>query len=196
MVRTKRSRDLLLLCGGVKYGAKEIYFKRIFMHEINQSPYTLKNFLPLVIILSLILTFTVILQLMYGFALSEAPYDFMGVFFIIFGGFKVVNLTGFAHAYREYDLIAKRSMLYAYLYPFFELTLGIMYITRSQLVIANWTTVMLMAVSSIGVMLALAQKKEITCACLGTVFKIPMTYVTLAEDIIMGLMAFYMLMKL
>jgi hypothetical protein len=62
-------------------------------------------------------------------------------------------------------------------------------------VISNWITVILMAVSSIGVVVVLAQKKEITCACLGTVFKIPMTYVTLAEDLIMGLMAFFMLVK-
>jgi hypothetical protein len=165
------------------------------MHEINQLPYTLKNFLPLIIIFCLIFAFTVMLQLMYGFALSEALYDFMGIFFMVFGGFKAINLTGFVHAYREYDIIAKRFMLYAYLYPFIELTLGIMYITRSQLIIANWITVMLMAVSSIGVILALTQKKEITCACLGTVFKIPMTYVTLAEDLIMGLMAFFMLVK-
>lgn len=163
------------------------------MDEINQSVYTLKNFLPLIIIFCLIIAFTLTLQLVYGFAPSEALYDFMGIFFIVFGGFKAINLTGFAHAYREYDILAKRSMLYAHLYPFIELTLGIMYITRFQLVIANWITVILMVVSSIGVILALAQRKAITCACLGTVFKIPMTYVTLAEDIMMGLMAIYML---
>jgi hypothetical protein len=135
-----------------------------------------------------------ILQLVYGFVLSEALYYFMGAFFVVFGGFKAINLTGFAQAYREYDIIAKRSMLYAYLYPFIELTLGIMYITRSQLIMANWITVILMTVSSFGVIVVLAHKKEITCACLGTVFKIRMTYVTLAEDLIMGLMALFMLL--
>jgi len=165
------------------------------MHEINQSPYTIKNFLPLIIILCLIVACTVILQLVYGFNITEALYDFMGVFFLVFGGFKAINLTGFVHAYREYDLIAKKSTLYAYLYPFLEVIVGIMYITRSQLIVANWISVILMAASSIGVITALVQRKDITCACLGDVFKIPMTYVTLAEDIIMGLMAFFMLMK-
>lgn len=164
-------------------------------NEINQSPYTLQNFLPLIIIFSLIIAFTVIMQLIYGFALHGAMYDFMGAFFIVFGGFKVINLAGFAQAYSEYDIIAKRSTLYAHIYPFFELILGIMYITRYQLVLANWATFILMAISSIGVALELAKGKTIVCACLGAVFKIPMTYVTLAEDIIMGLMALFMLLK-
>ena len=50
-----------------------------------------------------------------------------------------------------------------------------------------------MAIGSAGVALKLLQGQELMCACLGAVFKIPMTYVTLAEDLIMGLMALLML---
>lgn len=135
------------------------------------------------------------MQLVRGFDLYAALYDFMAAFFIIFSLFKIINLPGFVMAYREYDIIAKQLPVYAYLYPFIELTLGIMYFMRYQLIIANGVTLVLMILSSIGVALELAQGNAIACACLGAVFNIPMTYVTLAEDLLMGLMALFMLIK-
>ncbi len=43
---------------------------------------------------------------------------------------------------------------------------------------------------------ALLQKRTIQCACLGTALKLPMTKVTLGEDLLMGLMALGMLAKI
>lgn len=120
--------------------------------------------------------------------------DFMGIFFLVFGGFKIINLKGFAEAYAIYDLIAKRFKLYALFYPFIELILGFLYLLRWKLLFAHWTVLILMIVSAIGVAVELSQKKNIQCACLGTVFKIPMTYVTLLEDLLMALMAAIMIM--
>ena len=85
------------------------------------------------------------------------------------------------------------TIVYAYAYPFIEIALSVMYLGRYQLTLVNIVTVVLMLVSSIGVAQKLAKKEEIACACLGVVFKIPMTYVTLAEDVLMGVMALIML---
>lgn len=161
---------------------------------VPSSVYTIKNFLPLIIIILIIVGLTAFLQLFHGWGIHEIMYDFMGLFFVVFSLFKIINIRKFAEAYSMYDIIAKRSWLYAYLYPFIELTLGIMYLTRFQLFFANLITFVLMVIGSIGVGYELYQKKEIVCACLGAVFKIPMTYVTLAEDVIMGLMALYMIL--
>jgi hypothetical protein len=155
--------------------------------------YTVKNFLPLITIISIVIAFTIARQLSAGFNLTNAMLDFMAAFFIIFATFKIINLAGFAMAYQEYDLIAKHSMLYAYAYPFIELALGLCYLFRFQVRIANWITLILMIIGSTGVAIELAKGREIMCACLGAVFKIPMTYVTLAEDLIMGSMALFML---
>ncbi|HEV2601039.1 MAG TPA: MauE/DoxX family redox-associated membrane protein [Candidatus Babeliales bacterium] len=156
-------------------------------HTANQ--YTLKNFLPLIIIISSIILFTVAKQLFYGFDVNNAMLDCMAGFFIIFSLFKISNLRKFADAYSMYDIIAQRSRAYAYLYPFIELSLGISYLFHFQLPLINWITLFLMTINSIGVIRALTQNNPITCACLGAVFKIPMTYVTLAEDSIMAIMA-------
>ncbi len=156
--------------------------------------YRLKDFLPLIIIFSLIIAFTVLRQWYLGINLANAMYDFMAAFFLVFGFFKVINLAGFAEAYSTYDIIAQRFFAYGYIYPFIEIALGLCYLFRYQLVITNWVTLIVMITSSIGVAIELSKQKEIMCACLGAIFKIPMTYVTLAEDVIMGLMALVMLL--
>ena len=58
-----------------------------------------------------------------------------------------------------------------------------------RLLLVSWITLVLMAVGAAGVARALAQKRQIPCACLGVVFKIPMTWVTLVEDLVMAVMA-------
>ncbi|HRN77761.1 MAG TPA: hypothetical protein PLU71_00835 [Candidatus Dependentiae bacterium] len=162
-------------------------------HKSSKHSYILQDFLPLISIFGFIVLFTVSKQWWYGWHMYTAMSDFMGAFFVIFGLFKIVNLHGFVEAYRMYDIVAQRSKVYAYIYPFIELMLGIAYLTRFQLFSTNVITFILMFVSSIGVGLELAKGKKIVCACLGAVFKIPMTYVTLAEDVVMGIMALIML---
>jgi len=149
----------------------------------------LSDFTPLVIIFSLIILFTLIRQYFTGFNLENAMNDFMAGFFIIFSAFKLLNWKGFADAYTTYDLLAMRSRAYAYLYPLIEMALGLSYLFRYQLGVANWITLAVMGISSIGVARALRDKKQIPCACLGVVFKIPMTYVTFIEDVVMVVMA-------
>lgn len=162
-------------------------------HSHVPSKYTLKNFLPLIIIFLLISSFTLISQWFSGWNSMKAMSDFMAGFFLVFGSFKLLKIHAFAQAYATYDIIAKRSSLYAYTYPFIELFIGVAYLLRLWPVPINLATFLLMTVSSIGVALELAKGKTIVCACLGTVFKIPMTYVTLLEDVVMGLMALLML---
>lgn len=148
-----------------------------------------KDFIPLGSIFLLIIIFTLARQFYNGFDWTAAMYDFMAGFFIIFSLFKIANLKGFAEAYSMYDIIAKRFFIYGYIYPFIELGLGIAYLTRWQPLITNGITIIVMLTSSIGVAQELMNKRAIHCACLGVLFKIPMTYVTLFEDLLMAGMA-------
>jgi copper chaperone CopZ len=120
------------------------------------------------------------------FEWDRAMGNFMGAFFLAFAFFKLLDLRGFADAYRTYDVVARRIPAYAYAYPFIELSLGVAYVTGFQPFATNLVTLVVMAVSSIGVVQSLLQKRKIRCACLGTVFNLPMSTVTLVED---GLMA-------
>jgi copper chaperone CopZ len=129
----------------------------------------------------------------YDFSAQTLMLNFMGGFFVLFSLFKMIDLPGFADGYSTYDIIAKRSRIYALAYPFLELALGVAYFLRFQLYLTNIFTIILMIISSLGVFQALLQKRTIQCACLGTALKLPMTKVTLSEDLLMVFMAGLML---
>lgn len=158
--------------------------------------YSIKDFLPLIVLFSVITLFTAVRQWLNCCNTMDAMSDFMGAFFIIFGAFKLIKWHSFATAYQEYDILAKRSKIYAYAYPVIEVMLGLAYLLRIAPRATSLITLILMLISGMGVFNELRQGKQIVCACLGTVFKIPMTYVTLVEDLLMAGMALYMLIFL
>ena len=51
-----------------------------------------------------------------------------------------------------------------------------------------------MLIGAVGVLRALLRKDTIRCACLGTALNLPMTTVTLVEDLVMAAMAGAMLL--
>jgi copper chaperone CopZ len=124
-----------------------------------------------------------------GFLWGRAMGNFMGAFFLAFSFFKLLDLRGFADAYRGYDVVARRIPSYGYVYPFVELLLGAAYVTGFQPLATNLVTLAVMAVSSVGVLQSVLNKRAIRCACLGTVFNLPMSTVTLVEDGLMVAMA-------
>jgi hypothetical protein len=125
-------------------------------------------------------------------SLSQFFMRFSAGFFLVFSGVKLLDLPGFVDGYTMYDVIAKRVRAYAYIYPFLELALGVGYILGGGLVV-NVGTIILMGVSSIGVVQVLAKKQKIMCSCLGTILNVPLSTVTLVEDLGMLLMALIML---
>lgn len=163
--------------------------------HVHASSRSIRDFLPLIAIVLSILSATLIAILLYGsWETIFVMRVFMGSFFLVFGAFKAVNIKGFAQAYAEYDIIAGRSRLYAHLYPVIELALGVAYLIAFELFWINIVTLIVMTVSAAGVAQKLARREEVPCACLGVVFKIPMTKVTLGEDLLMATMAAGMLL--
>lgn len=118
---------------------------------------------------------------------------FMAGFFLVFSFFKFLDLKGFASSYAMYDIVAKKIPAYGFVYPFLELGLGIAYLTNFDPIITNWATIIIMGISSIGVIQSVLDKKKIQCACLGAVFNLPMSTVTIIEDLLMVGMAVAML---
>ena len=121
-------------------------------------------------------------------------FAFMGWFFLVFGGLKLIKLRSFVSAYRSYDVVASRSRIYGYVYPFLELAFGLAYLFVWQIERVSVVVIIVMLVSAYGVHQKLQGDEEVVCACLGTVFKVPMTWVTLVENILMAVMAFIVIM--
>ncbi len=152
-----------------------------------------KDLIPLFVIVGAILLFSIIMTLVTVKDFQFGMRMFMGGFFVVFGMLKVLKLKDFAIAYKEYDIVAKHSSTYAHAYPFIELALGILYFINIIPFITNILTIIIMGIGAIGVYTKLRKREEIPCACLGTVFKVPMTWVTLAEDLFMVIMAIIMI---
>jgi hypothetical protein len=77
-----------------------------------------------------------------------------------------------------------------------ELGLGVAYLAGLAPVATNLVTLVVMLIGLVGVSQALLQKRRIQCACLGTVFNLPMSRVTFIEDGLMAAMAATMLAAL
>ena len=150
----------------------------------------LKSFMPLIIIFAFIILFSVIASWQRQvFSYQSIMLDFMAGFFLVFGGFKLIKLSAFAEAYAMYDVIAKRVRAYGYIYPFIEIALGLAFLLRYEILAVAWITLGLMLINSLGAYNGIRDKKVLMCGCLGTVFKLPMSYVSLGEDLLMVLMA-------
>lgn len=115
--------------------------------------------------------------------------QFMAGFFLVFSAFKLLDIRGFAEGYSTYDLLAKHWYTYGYLYPFLELSLGILYLTQWHPTATQLATVVIMGFSSLGVINSLLKKQKFQCACLGTILKVPLSSVTLIEDLTMVILA-------
>ena len=149
---------------------------------------------PLALVFAYILLVTLAVEYTAGhFELHRFMPNFMAGFFLVFSFFKLLDLAGFANSYSMYDVLAKRVHAYGYVYPFIELGLGASYLLAYRPMLTNVVTLVVMAFSTIGVTLAVMNKQKIKCACLGTGFNLPMTTVTIIEDLLMAAMALWML---
>lgn len=118
---------------------------------------------------------------------------FMAGFFLTFSFFKMLNLKRFKDTYLMYDIIARKFPAWGYIYAFTELLLGIAFLINFNPIVTSSVTFVVMSVSIIGVLQTVLDKKSIQCACLGDVFNLPMSTVTIIEDALMIIMSLIML---
>lgn len=155
------------------------------------------TYYPLLLIFAYLVGVVALLEVGTGsFEWMRAMGRFMGSFFLAFSFFKLLDLRGFVDAFRSYDVLARRVPAYGWAYPLIELLLGVAYPLGVLPVATNLVTLAVMAVGTVGVAQALLQKRRIRCACLGSVLNLPMSSVTLFEDVLMAAMAAAMLIGL
>ena len=152
----------------------------------------IKQLKPLFIILGYIFIASILLNYK-NWNSSNAMLDFMGLFYIIFSFFKILDIKGFSMSFRMYDPLAKQAPIYGYIYPFIEVILGMMFLIRFEVNIALILTLIVLGITTIGVTQTLINKRNIKCACLGTTLNLPMTEATFIENAIMIIMAFLLL---
>ena len=154
----------------------------------------LAKLFPLILILSYISLTSIIIN--FGRSLDDLMMDFMGIFFIVFSFFKFLDYKSFPNSFAMYDPLAKALPLYGWIYPFIETILGLMFLFRFQLFTSIIITILLLSITTYGVVNVLKNKQTIQCACLGTAIKLPMTIATLIENGIMIIMALISILRM
>jgi cation transport ATPase len=164
---------------------------------INQQSSWFVTYKPILLIGAYIMGVTLLTAFVNGeFAMEHWMQSFMAAFFLVFSFFKLLDINGFADSYATYDIIAKRWRAWGLIYPFLELILGIAYLIRFNPLLTNGATFILMSISIVGVLQSVLNKRKISCACLGTVFNLPMSTITIVEDSVMIAMSAVMLIGL
>lgn len=156
-----------------------------------QSPKEIAKFIS--VLIGITLVSVVLWKFTQGHSLQDWMRWFMGVFFLVFGSFKLVGYKMFVDMFAGYDVVAKRFKSYSYAYPFIELALALAYLGNQLSPERDWATLIIMVVGTIGVAHEIKRRTGIHCACLGNVIKLPLSTVSLVEDLGMGLMALVMI---
>ena len=144
---------------------------------------------PLYLIFSYIGVSVVLVGHHKGFTEMQHLNMFMGLFYIVFSFFKLLNLQGFVKTFTKYDPIAIVLPKYGYFYPWIEVLLGLAYLYSYQVLVADIATLTIFSLNLGGVSRSLYLGQELECACLGSMLKLPLTAVTIAEDLMMIIMA-------
>ncbi len=185
----------------IKYRITENKEKNVFatsdinIKQIEVEKTKLQQLKPLLLIFFYITIASVLLHYK-AWSWSEFMLDFMGLFYIVFSFFKMLDLKGFTESFRMYDPLAKQVTVYGKIYPFIESILGLMILMRFEVTIALIITLIILSITTLGVIKTLLDKRSIRCACLGTALKLPMTEATFIENAIMIVMAVLMLLNM
>lgn len=165
--------------------------------ELEEKRSFWQTYKPILLVFGYILGVTLLVEFADGaFDGMRWMRHFMAGFFLVFSFFKLLDVPAFAMSYSSYDIVARRWLGWGYVYPFIELAFGLLLLTDFQPIFTNAAMFVVMGVSTVGVIQSLVAKRKFQCACLGAVFNLPMSTITLVEDLLMVGMAGAMLLML
>lgn len=174
------------------HGINDDDTKSVELSKVDSEESKFKTYKPLILIFTYIFLASLSFQIYQGrFDLHIFMNHIMAGFFIGLSFFKFLDLKAFAESFSSYDPIAQRFLGYGLVYPFIELMLGLGFISQVGLRYANVLTIVLLGTTTVGVIKRLQSKSKFQCACLGSGFNLPLSYVTVFENVVMIVMAAY-----
>jgi glutaredoxin len=109
---------------------------------------------------------------------------------------KLRDLESFSNMFLGYDLLARRVVRYAYVYPFAEALAGVLMIAHAVLWLAIPVALFIGSIGAVSVIKAVyVDKRELRCACVGGDSNVPLGFISLTENLMMVAMAIWMLFK-
>ena len=109
---------------------------------------------------------------------------------------KLRDVEGFSTMFLNYDLLARRYVPYAYVYPFAELLAGVLMAAGALAWLSVPVALVIGGIGAVSVFKAVyIDKRELKCACVGGGSNVPLGFVSLTENLMMVAMAVWTLVR-
>lgn len=106
---------------------------------------------------------------------------------------KLRDLQSFSGMFLGYDLLARRWVPYAYIYPFAELLVGVLMIAGVLMWLSVPVALLIGGIGAVSVFKAVyIDRRTLKCACVGGDSNVPLGFVSLTENLMMVAMALWM----
>lgn len=127
-----------------------------------------------------------------AFTLRAAEW-FISFSMIVLALLKLQDVDKFATMFLNYDLLAKRWVPYASVYPFAEGLAGVLMTAHALPWLSIPLALFIGGIGAVSVFKAVyIDKRDIKCACVGGSSKVPLGFVSLTENVMMVAMALWM----
>jgi glutaredoxin len=128
-----------------------------------------------------------------SFATLLAAEWFVSFSMCILALLKLQDIESFSRMFLGYDLLARRRVPYSYVYPFAELTAGVLMTAHALPWLSVPLALFIGAIGAVSVFKAVyLDKRELKCACVGGGSNVPLGFVSLTENLMMIAMALWM----
>ena len=125
-----------------------------------------------------------------GLLLVQALERFVAIAMCLLALQKLRDVESFSTMFLNYDLLARRWVRYAYLYPFAEGLAGLLMLAGVAREVSVPLAFFVGTVGAVSVIKAVyVDKRELKCACVGGGSPVPLGFVSLTENLMMVAMA-------
>ena len=119
---------------------------------------------------------------------------FISISMILLGMQKLRDIDSFTTMFLNYDVLARRWVPYAYVYPWVETGAGVL---MTGMLLTSFAAPAALFISTIGAWSVFKavyiEKRELKCACVGGGSKVPLGFISLSENVAMMGMSIVML---
>lgn len=150
-----------------------------------------KKYFPILFFLTLTFMLSILISCVYSISFMNL---FMGIFLLTIGLLKFYDLKSFQEMVVKYDILADKLKIYKILYPFLEVLFGIYFLAGFGYW-ASFLVIIIYSVQTIGIVKILKNNEYFTCACLGGLYNVPLSWITVFENMLMVMMSLYMVLR-
>lgn len=154
------------------------------------------SYVPVIAVFAVAAAFALAIDLLTGAPLVgiTGAWRFIAAAMMLLAMLKLQDVGRFATMFLGYDVLARRWVPYAYIYPFAEFGAGALMLAGVMTWLSAPVALVIGGIGAISVVKAVyIERRTLHCACVGGSSNVPLGFVSLTENLMMVAMAVAML---